>query len=92
MTPFRCSSGHWQKAEAAVTLDELPVGGRGRIVALSAEPALLQRLMEMGVLEGDEVEVITFAPLGDPVEVRLGDSRLSLRREEAARVEVLPLP
>jgi ferrous iron transport protein A len=75
-----------------VTLDELPVGGRGRIVALSAKPGLLQRLMEMGVLEGDEVEVLAFAPLGDPVEVRLGDSRLSLRREEAARVEVQPLP
>jgi ferrous iron transport protein A len=75
-----------------VTLDELPVGGRGRITALSAEPALLQRLMEMGVLEGDEVEVLAFAPLGDPIEVRLGDSRLSLRREEAARVEVQPLP
>jgi len=53
---------------------------------------LIQRLMEMGLLEGDEVELIGFAPLGDPLEVRLGDYRLSLRRTEAARVEVELLP
>ena len=53
---------------------------------------MVQRLMEMGVLEGEEVEVVGYAPLGDPVEIRLGDSRLSLRRSEAARVEVSLLP
>jgi ferrous iron transport protein A len=52
----------------------------------------MQRLMEMGMLEGDEVELIGFAPLGDPLEVRLGDYRLSLRRAEASRVEVQLLP
>jgi Fe2+ transport system protein FeoA len=74
------------------SLDRLAVGQRGRIVSLAGDPALVQRLMEMGVLEGDEVELIGFAPLGDPLEVRLGDYRLSLRRTEAARVEVQPLP
>jgi ferrous iron transport protein A len=73
------------------TLDRLRPGQRGRIVALSGDAPLIQRLMEMGVLEGDEVELIGFAPLGDPVEVRLGDSRISLRRTDAARVEVQPL-
>jgi ferrous iron transport protein A len=76
------------KPLSSTTLDHLKPGQRGRILALSGEPALLQRLMEMGVLEGDEIELIGFAPLGDPLEVRLGDSRLSLRRNEAARVEV----
>jgi ferrous iron transport protein A len=70
------------------TLDRLRPGQRGRIVALSGEAPLVQRLMEMGVLEGDEVEMVGFAPLGDPLEVRLGDSLLSLRRSDAARVEV----
>ena len=37
-------------------------------------------LMEMGLLEGEEIEVIGFAPLGDPIEIRLRDYRLSLRR------------
>ena len=72
---------------ANATLDRLRPGQRGRITALSGDGALVQRLMEMGMLEGDEVELIGIAPLGDPIEVRLGDSRLSLRRNEAARVE-----
>jgi ferrous iron transport protein A len=74
------------------SLDQLRPGQRGRIVAVQGSAVLIQRLMEMGLLEGDEVEMIGFAPLGDPLEVRLGDSRLSLRRSEAARVEVQPLP
>lgn len=73
------------------TLDRLPPGQRGRILSLTGDAILVQRLMEMGMLEGDEVEMIGAAPLGDPLEVRLGDSRLSLRRSEAARVEVQPL-
>jgi ferrous iron transport protein A len=74
-----------------VPLDQLRAGERGRIVLLKGDDAILQRLMEMGLLEGDEIEVIGFAPLGDPVEIRLADYRLSLRRSEAARVIVTPL-
>ena len=74
------------------TLAQLRPGQRGRIVALGGDDALVQRLMEMGMLEGDEVELLGVAPLGDPLEVRLGDSRLSLRRGDAARVEVQLLP
>ena len=76
----------------STSLDRLSPGQRGRIIALTGESALVGRLMEMGMLEGDEVEMIAFAPLGDPLEVRLGDYRLSLRRSEAARVEVELLP
>lgn len=75
-----------------MTLDRLSPGQRGRILAVGGEPALVGRLMEMGLLEGDEVELLGFAPLGDPLEVRVGDSRLSLRKAEASRVEVQPLP
>jgi ferrous iron transport protein A len=74
------------------SLDQLRPGGRGRITRILGDDGLVQRLMEMGLLEGEEVEVVGFAPLGDPMEVRLGDYRLSLRRVEAARVEVEPLP
>ena len=70
------------------SLDQLRPGQRGRVVALAGGDALVQRLLEMGLFEGEEVEVIGFAPLGDPMEVRLGDYRLSLRRSEAARVQV----
>jgi len=74
------------------SLDQFLVGQRGRIDRIQGQDALVQRLMEMGVMEGEEVEVLGFAPLGDPVEIRLGDSRLSLRRSEAARVWLIPLP
>ena len=72
------------------SLDQLRLGQRGRVVALTGGDALVQRLLEMGLFEGEEVEVIGFAPLGDPMEVRLCDYRLSLRRSEAARVQVEP--
>ena len=75
-----------------LTLDRLTPGQRGQVVALRGEPALVQRLMEMGMLEGDAVELLAVAPLGDPLEVRLGDYRLSLRRADAALVEVQLLP
>ncbi len=73
------------------SLDQLRPGQRGRVVALAGGDALVQRLLEMGLLEGEEVEVVAFAPLGDPLEVRLRDYRLSLRRSEAARVQVEPV-
>jgi ferrous iron transport protein A len=44
--------------------------------------------MEMGLLEGETVEVLGFAPLGDPMEIRLQDYTLSLRKTEAGRVHV----
>lgn len=74
------------------TLDRLGVGHRGRVVSLRGDPALVQRLMEMGVLEGDDIEVLAVAPFGDPLELRVGDSRLSVRRADAALVEIEPLP
>ncbi len=77
---------------ATASLDRLIPGQRGRILSLTGKDALAQRLMEMGMLEGDEVEVLAIAPLGGPLEIRLGDYRLSLRRSEAARVEVEYLP
>ena len=73
------------------TLDQLPVGQRCRVEGLQGDDALVQRLLEMGLLDGEEVEVTNVAPLGDPIEIRLRDYRLSLRRREAARVSVVPL-
>jgi Fe2+ transport system protein FeoA len=73
------------------TLDQLPVGQRCRVEGLQGDDALVQRLLEMGLLDGEEVEVTNVAPLGDPIEIRLRDYQLSLRRREAARVSVVPL-
>jgi ferrous iron transport protein A len=73
------------------TLDQLRVGQRATIHSLQGTDSLVQRLLEMGLLEGEEIEIVGFAPLGDPMEIRLPDYRLSLRRAEAARVAVTPL-
>jgi ferrous iron transport protein A len=71
-----------------LSLDQLRMGQRARIVAVAGTDSLVQRLLEMGLIDGEEVEVVGVAPLGDPLEVRLRDYRLSLRRTEAARIQV----
>jgi ferrous iron transport protein A len=70
------------------TLDQIPVGRSGVIESLHGPDELVQRLLEFGMLEGETIEVIGVAPLGDPVEVRLGNTRLSLRRHDAAGITV----
>jgi Fe2+ transport system protein FeoA len=75
-----------------MTLDQLPPGRRARIDSFIGDDGTLQRLMEMGVLENEEVELLGYAPLGDPLEIRLRDYRLSLRRNEAARIRITLLP
>ena len=75
-----------------MTLDQLQQGQRARIDSLLGDDVILQRLMEMGLLEDTELEVLGFAPFGDPIEIRLQDYRLSLRRNEAARIRATLLP
>lgn len=72
-------------------LSQLRPGARALILSISGEPDLVQRLSEFGLFEGEEVEVLALAPLGDPIEIRLGNTRLSLRKSEAAGVSVQPL-
>lgn len=74
------------------SLDQLKRGQRAIIEAVAGEDALVQRLLEMGLLEGEEVEVLGFAPFGDPMEILVRNYRLSLRRSEAARIAVKLLP
>jgi ferrous iron transport protein A len=70
------------------TLDQLRPGQRGRVLSLQGDAAVTQRLLELGMLEGAEIEVVGFAPLGDPMEVRLGTARLTLRRHDASGIEI----
>ena len=71
-----------------MTLDRMLPGGRARVAALDGEPALVQRLYELGLLEGEIIELVAIAPLGDPLEIRCGGARLSLRKTEAAGVQL----
>jgi ferrous iron transport protein A len=74
------------------SLDQLAVGERAVVTAIQGDGPLLQRLLEMGLLEDEEIEVLGVAPLGDPMEILLRDYRLSLRRREAACVLVTAQP
>jgi ferrous iron transport protein A len=69
-------------------LADLPVGARGRISAIVGSDELSVRLLEMGLTPGVEVKVVGTAPLGDPLELELRGYRLSVRRSEAARVQL----
>jgi len=72
-------------------LSELHAGDRVRVASVGGDATLVQRLAEFGLFEGEEIEFIGVAPLGDPIEIRIGETRLSLRKVEAAFVLVTPL-
>jgi ferrous iron transport protein A len=70
------------------TLNQMKPGDHGVIVALEGADVVSQRLLEMGLTEGEPIEVLALAPFGDPIDVRIRSYQLSLRKNEAARVVV----
>jgi ferrous iron transport protein A len=58
------------------------------ILRLDGDTGAVRRLMELGLVPGTRVEVLRRAPLGDPIELRLREIHLSLRRSEAAFIHV----
>lgn len=70
------------------TLSSLPTGAAGVVVALPAGNAALTRLREMGLVPGTRFTLVRRAPLGDPIEISLRGSLLSLRRSEAELIEI----
>ncbi len=71
-----------------MNLAGLKPGETGRIVSLGAIGPMKRRLMDMGLLVGEEVTVEKVAPLGDPIEVRIKSYSLSLRKQEANGIAV----
>lgn len=69
-------------------LGEMRPGMSGRVLRLDGDGALRVRLLEMGLTPGTRVQVCRAAPLGDPLALRLRGYSLSLRREDAMRVEM----
>lgn len=75
-----------------MTLAAVEVGGSAIVEALDCPRSVSRRLMEMGLLPETEVRVVRVAPLGDPIELRVRDYSLSLRRREAAAIRVRLTP
>lgn len=73
------------------TLAALRQGGTARIRSVAGDDAIALRLLEMGLTEGEEVTLLGFAPLGDPIEFSVRGYRVSLRAAEAQRVLVDPV-
>lgn len=71
-----------------MSLAGIPLATPVRISNVRCNSPSTFRLMEMGLIEGAEVVVVRRAPLGDPLQVRLGDYELSLRSSEAELVDV----
>ena len=70
------------------TLKETKPGVTVRVVKIGGEGPVKRRIMEMGITKGVEVYVRKVAPLGDPVEVTVRGYELSLRKADAAHIEV----
>jgi len=71
-----------------MNLAQMKPGDTGKITSIGAVGPLKRRLMDMGVLVGEEVRVLKTAPLGDPIEVRIKSYNLSLRKKEAEGIVV----
>ena len=70
------------------TLKDVKVGESATVAKLNGTGALKRRIMDMGLTKGTHVYVKTVAPLGDPIELTVRGYELSIRRDEAANVEV----
>jgi len=71
-----------------MTLNNLPVGKRARILAVRGEGALRDRLLDMGLTPHTQVMIRKIAPMGDPIELTLRGYELTLRIDDAQKIDV----
>ncbi len=73
-----------------VPLSSLAPGAKAVVTGIQVPVEHRARFLEMGLLVGTPVELIRFAPLGDPIEIRVRGYNLSLRKHEADQIQVRP--
>ena len=71
-----------------MNLGELKAGESCIVEAVGGEGALRQHFLDMGIIPGAEITIVKFAPMGDPVEVRIHGYELSLRLDDANKIEI----
>ena len=79
------------KQERKMMLDKLEIGQSARITAVGGEGALRQHFLDMGLIPGAEVTLVKFAPMGDPMELRIHGYELTLRLADAGKIEITPV-
>ena len=77
--------------ESIHTLAQLEIGQSARITAVGGEGALRQHFLDMGLIPGAEVTLVKFAPMGDPMELRIHGYELTLRLADAAKIDITPV-
>jgi len=70
------------------TLKDAAIGSTVKVVKLNGEGAVKRRIMDMGITKGTEIRVRKLAPLGDPMELTVRGYQLSLRKADAALIDV----
>ena len=71
-----------------MTLNDLKIGQSGIITAVGGEGALRLRLLDMGLIPKTRVRVQKVAPRGDPIQIQIRGYELTIRREDAQRIEI----
>ena len=71
-----------------MTLKDLPIGKTATIQTVGGEGALRQHFLDMGVIPGTDVTVVKYAPMGDPMELRLHGYELTLRLADAEKIDI----
>ena len=66
-------------------LNELQIGSTATILSVGGEGALRQHFLDMGLIQGTEVTVVQYAPMGDPIELRLHGYELTIRLKDAKK-------
>ena len=74
--------------ETNMTLKELPIGKTATIVSVGGEGALRQHFLDMGIIPKAEITMVKYAPMGDPVEVRIHSYELTLRLADAEKITI----
>ena len=69
-------------------LDNLAIGKSAVIVSVGGTGALRQHFLDMGLIQGVDVTMVKYAPMGDPIEIKIHDYELTLRKEDAQKIEV----
>lgn len=70
------------------SLAEVPLGRTVEVQAVDGVRAFRRRLLEMGLVPGTSVKIVTVAPLGDPLRIEVRGGQWSIRRAEAAKIQV----
>lgn len=88
MLVFFTREMNFDRKAMAMTLNELKIGSSAVITAVGGDGALRSRLLDMGLTPRTRVTLQKVAPMGDPIEIRVRGYELTLRVEEAKKIEV----